>query len=856
MLRACTYSRLFVALMAGSHVARADSRGLARNLPPTPPSTTGFEYAVPILADPPATSSPVSTRPAPQPSTEITDALALLTGNNSASVRRLGARQLLTLGTPDAIERLRTLLAQPTDAAAVTAICDVLAQTGVTPSALLAPLVSLLGDTRSGLSDSACRALTASQNGPVVAMVRTAARETKNTMEHRIAAIRCLGRLAHDKTAVLSLIEQADDATKSIQAAVLSALSEVAQERFASIADAKAWWSENRTATEAQWHRRTLGTLQRRYVAAVTTQSELTQRLAAMIRADFLRATDADRPKALLTLLKDDLPAVRELALDLVNTWITDRKEIGVEIRGRLGELIDDPEPAIRRRASKMVGDLRLTAEASRLAAAIERENDPEVRAALIDAAGRLDDRTFVELLIPQLNDDSTLVASAAAGALANLARRGFGRPEDVEAVSAALARRLSAAPRNDEIRARLLLAMSVIASESLRGVIVAELDESRPMATRGAALRALGAYRDARGAAEVRTWTEAGDPALRLAAVEALGGCGSGEPDLAALFTRIDPAREQSAPVREQAWESYKLVAARCPAPTLLAAADRFATNGSVADQERRIELLRIAGQRTNELGPVERIAIQERIGDARAAIGDFKAAANAFEQAATGDDEAAVESRSRLTLKALDARLRAGEDDAAIEKLTAILNGGNGQPSEGARAGGDMVCGEVARRLDVNDTVGAIRLLDKCTAHAGRMGDTYAGSAAQLRAEATALQSGATDVELDPTLASAATDPEVEQLLKEQRARALARIHARLVRPQATSSTTRPAEVESTLIALARRLAPDWRGYDDRASATERSQALNELAALARAAARENASPAPQPASVPASP
>ena len=855
MLRARSYCCWTMALIAVSRAAAADSPALVRSLPPRQQPAAHIEYFTPIIADPPS-NPPPSTRPAPAPTTEIPDSLALLTGNNSASVRRLGARQLLTIGSPEAIERLRALISQPTDAAAVTAICDVLAQTGVTPPTLLAPLVSLLGDTRNGLSESVCRALAAAQDGPVVALVRTAAREKKNTMEHRLAAIRCLGRLAHDKSAVASLIEQSDDASKSMQAAVLSALSEAAQERFASIADAKAWWSENRTLSETQWHRRTLGTLQRRYVAAVSTQTEVTQRLASLIRADFLRASDADRPKALLALLKDDLPAVRELALDLVNTWITDRKEIGVEIRGRLGELIDDSEPAIRRRASKMVGDLRLTAEASRLAAAIEREVDPEVRAALIDAAGRLDDRTFVETLIPRLNDDSTLVVAAAAGAISNLARRGFGRSDDVEAVSTALAGRLSAAPTGDELRARLLAAMSVVASESLRAIVVAELDESRPLATRCAALRALGAYRDVRGATEVRTWTEAGDPALRLAAVEAMGGCGSGEPDLAALFVRIDPAKEQSAPVREQAWESFKLVAARCPAPMLLSAADKFATNGSVADQERRIELLRIAGQRASELGPVERIAVQERIGDARVAIGDFKSAANAFEQAATGEDDAVAESRPRLNLKALDARLHAGEDDAAIEKLTAILNGGNGEPSESARTAGELIVGELVRRLDANDPPGAIRLIDKCEPQAGRLGDAHSRKVAQLRVEATALQSGASDVEIDPVLASAPTDPDAERRLMEQRARALSRIHARLARPLPTSAATRPADVESTLIALARRVAPDWRGFDEQSSATERSQALSELAAQVRAAARAHSNPESQPASQPATP
>jgi len=852
MMRAPLYTFLVIALAAGSRASASDSPVLARNLPPPAQLPGQFESAIPILADRPP-SQPATSRPAPAPTTELTDSWALLTGNNSASVRRLGARQLLALATPEAIDRLRGLLAQPTDPAAVTAICEVLVQTGAPPTPLLSPLVSLLADNRVGVSDAASRALAASQNGPVVTLVRTAALDAKNSMEHRLAAIRCLGRLTHDKSAVSALIDLVDDPSKSIQTAVLLALSDTAQERFGSAGDAKSWWSENRSASETQWQRRSIGALQRRYSAAVSTQGEVTQRLAALIRADFLRTPEADRPKALLTLLRDDLPAVRDLALDLVNTWITDRKEIGPDIRSRLGELIDDPDPALRRRAAKIVGELRLTAEASRLAAAIDREMDPEVLTALIDAAGRLDDRSFIKTLLPRLNDDSTTVVSATAGALANLTRRGFGRPEDVESVSTALANRLSETPMADELRARFLGAISIVASESLRTIVVAELDQGRPVATRCAALRALGAYRDARGAAEVRKWIDAEDPALRLAAVEALGGCGAGDPDLAALFHRVNPAHEQSAPVREQAWESYKLVAARCPAPLLLAAADQFAAIGSVADQERRIELLRIANQRANELGPAERVAIQERIGDARVAIGDFKAAAGAFEQAANGDDEAVLISRVRLTLKALDARLRGGEDDAAVEKIAFILNGGNGTGVEAGQNAGELVTAELARRLDASDSAGSMRLIDKCQPHVARMGDAVAATIAQLRTESAALQAGASDVEIDGLLADAATDPDAERQLMERRVRTLSRIHARLVRPPSTSPASRPADTEATLIALARRLAPDWRGFDQNASPTERGQALTQLAAEVRAATRANAIQASQPSSAP---
>jgi len=836
MLRALLHIAALVLLALGQGAAGVRASDWARHVPPRGPVPT--ETAPSFFADPP-TQSP-STRPATTPVTDVADFLALLTGNNSATVRKLGARQLLALGSPDAHDRVRQLLAQPTDPAAVTAICEVLSQTGQTPSAMLGPLVDLLGDMRPGVSEAACRALTAAQNERVVAMVRDVSRDKGRTADHRLASIRCLGRLSHDKTAVSALIEQADDASQTIRAAVLHAMSEVAQERFSTIADAKAWWSENRSMSESQWHRRNFGVLQRRYVSAVSAQTELTQRVATLIRGEFLRTPEPDRPKALLALLKDDLPAVRELALELVNTWITDRKEIGVDIRTRLGELIDDPEGGIRRRAAKMVGDLRLTAEASRLAGAIDRETDSDTRAALIDAAGRLDDRAFVTALIPRLNDDSNGVVSAAAGALANLARRGFGRPEDVERVSQALAKRLGQTQVGDEFRGRLLTSMGVVGSEMLRDIIAAELDISRPTATRCAALRALGTYRDARAANEIRSRTESEEALVRLAAVEALGACG-GDADLAALFARLDSSIESNAGVREQAWESFKAVATRCPAATVLAAADRFAKAGSVGDQQQRIELLRIASQRIDELGSAERVAVQERIGDARMAIGEFKSAVTAFEQAAAGEDDAARESRPRLALKALDARLRAGEDDEAILKLTAILTSPAGADS--GESAGNLVLAEVGRRLSAQDLPGTLRLLEKCDSHAEQLGATFAGERVLMRAEATALQGGVTDEEVDRLIAGAANDPDILTQLAAIKTRTLARIHARLVRPQTTTAATRPSDTEAGLTAIARRLAPDWRGFGEQATAAERSNALSELALQVRAAARADA-------------
>jgi len=843
MLRVILHCAGPLLLTIGQAASGANGSDIPRGVP-----ATQSEAHAPLFAEPPAAqpvAQPAATRPATTPSTDVSDFLGLLTGNNSATVRRLGARQLLGLGSPDAIDRVRQLLVQPIDAAAVTAICEVISQTGLAPPTMLEPLVSLLADARPVVSEWACRALTATQDARVVTLVGDVAKDKKQPIDHRVASIRCLGRLAHEKQAVAALIQNADDTSRAIQAAVLTAMSDVAQERFTTLKDAKAWWSENRSTTESQWHRRNFGALQRRYVAAMSTQSELTQRVAALVRAEFLRTPEPDRPKALLALLKDDLPAVRELALDLVNTWITDRKEIGVDIRARLGELVDDPEGAIRRRAAKMVGDLRLTAEASRLANAIDREGDPEIRAALIDAAGRLDDRAFVAALVPRLNDDSTAVVSAAAGALGNLARRGVGRPEDIDVVSTALAKRLEATPIGDDMRSRLLTTMGVVGSEALRGLIVAELNANRSVATRCAALRGLGAYRDAKAAADIRPRIESPEPLERLAAVEALGVCGSGEADLSALFTRLDPAAESNAAVREQAWESYKSVAGRCPAATILAAADRFARNGTTADQQQRIELLRIAAQRVDELGPVERIAIQERIGDARMVIGDFKAAATAFEQAATGDDEATRQSIPRLHLKTVDARLRGGEDDEAVLKLTTALNGD--PATDDADAASKLVLDEVQRRLTVQDLVGAIRLLDKCESLREKLGSAYVSEATLLRVEGLAMQGGVSDEEIDRLLTASADDAEAVDRLTELKVRVLARIHARLVRPQTTTAATRPADTQAGLIAVARRFAPDWRGFGEQATAAERSEALADLALQIRAAARAAATSQP---------
>ncbi|HVP12810.1 MAG TPA: HEAT repeat domain-containing protein, partial [Phycisphaerae bacterium] len=791
---------------------------------------------------------------------ELDDFLSLITGNNTPEARRLGAKKLLDAATPEAAERLAIALRTSSpDFAAQIAICQAIATADKPLPSLIDPLLSLLGSQQADTTEAVVNALRHFDCNAVVERLRPFAADPSLTLETRLAAIGTLGAMGDNFQVVAALVSLTQDKNAQVRSAVLVALAQVVGVEHLDADAAQAWWRRHESMSQADW---TAEVNERRIAQNNRLRNErnlLSTRLIAAYREVFLHSPEDDRSRRLLAFLSDELPEIRDLGLDLVNAAITDRKDVTAEIKVRLTEMISDPNPAIRLKVAQIIGDLRLTGAVSKLIEALGTEVDHRVRSALVNAIGRLDGSQAVPALVDRLNDDVPSVVAQTAMALANIARTTV--PDDpltLQAVSSALLERFALVPpQDDELREKLLDAMTRIGAESFRQVFKAEMAADRSVRIRRAALAGLATYADLAAADEVLPLLAAPEPEMRLAAVTALGKCGRRESDLAALNGRFDSKSESDPAVRQRAWESFMAIAQRLPPQDLLRVAEQFARPDDKAAQRQRLELLtslRSAGQRFEQLKSKrsdKRVDALEAMADAHARLGEYAAASACLVQAMELIQDSSNPRYAMLGTRSVAVLLAGHEDEEAVQRLKELAIGdGHTNPLPDATLLVETAVNEATARSEaISDAAtfnDATRLLDLLVPIAGRVTPSFGKKLEALREAAQAKRNAS----IDSLLALIAVDPQAEtKLLGFGAEIVLKRLCARLTEPPTTTAPTSLSEEK--LVQFAKRLAPDWPGYPADASPHQRAAALEALKSMSLAA------PLPRsPTSAPATP
>ncbi len=792
---------------------------------------------------------------------ELDEFLSLVTGNNTADARILGAKKLLAAETAEANKRLASILLQtPPDRAAQMAVCTAMAESCNPQLALVDPLIGLLGGGTDLLDAAVIDALREFENGFVVDRLRPIAVDGTKPQQRRQAAIRALGALGEDMKAVAALIEVANVENGDIRAAALTAFGYATGTKRMDLKRARAWWSVHSSMSSDNWLR-TVNRLRLAEVRELSAKTDLlTERLIAAYREAYVRLPEGEHERQLLIFLEDELPGVRELGLDSINARITDRKEVGQEIKTRLAEMISDSQPALRLKVALIVGDLRLTGTAGRLVQALEAEQDAGVRAAFVNAIGRLDSVDAVGALIGRLEDEAPLVVGEAALALANIARRaGNADAKITTQISAALLSRFNRIPPTaDDLRIKFLDAMSRIGSEPFREVFGKEMASVRSVPVRRAAIAGLAGFGDAAAAERIRPFTSASEPGIRAAAAGALGKCGQGDADLAVLVSRLDGNGESDATVRQRAWEAYLLIAQRLPAMDHLRLAEIFADTDDEISLRRQLELLTVLRgnpKRYEQIGAGEidgRIILLESMAGAHEKLGEFTAAAAALIQATDLLQNRAEPRFVRLASKAVSLLLAGGEIDMAVRQIKESTTERDGSAMPDKTPLAEVVLDAIQARVDaIRDAatfVRANRLIESMSSVRDRFGGEFIVRLDAARSGADAKRNAIIATLLD-SAGSAETSSEqasFEQLMAFGAEAVLPVIHARL---SALPTTTAPAtDIENFLIKVAKGLLPSWPGYPPSCSSAERAAALDKLkSAMAKQAEKTPEPPKP---------
>lgn len=761
--------------------------------------------------------------------------ILLIRGNNTPEARKLGATRLLEIGGDEAVARLMSVLAgDPPDLAAQLAVCGAIADFERPPAALVEALLAMLGDTRPGVIEAVTRAIRRFDSTVVVGRLRPIAEDAAYARPRRMAAIRALGVLSDDIQAIGVLAGLLEDTDRAIRHAALAAFNEATGAGMSDPEAALNWWRRASSLTQEKFLKALIESRAQQVQRIRNDRSELTRRLVVASREAYLNTAEPNRPRFLQSLLADDVAALRLLGLDLVNDMITDRREINPETKARIVELTTDPDSKVCLRAARIVGDLRLSNAVTKLMEASSRELDDDVRAAQVSALGRLDDLSALPALIERLNDDAPAVVGEAAISVGTLLRRGQQLPPDSDQMISRIRDRYARlGPPDNDLREKFLTAMAAIGAREFRSIFEREMTEGRTPRIRRAAIAGLAGYEDAAAAGLIRPLTFSPDAEIRLAAIDALGKCGSTEDDLATLQGHLHVDREPDAAIRQHAWDSYLSVAQRLPAETRIRISDQFDRPDDKTAQRRRIELLRALrtdAARFEELPREDRIDVFERIADAQLELGEYTAASASLEQAMGLVADMQSNQYAHLANGSIAALLKGREDAAALKRVGEFFDGQqvNGEltdPLPIAETIRREVAARIAAAKDATGFAEARNLLEMSSDFARKAGEPFANDLAAMREELAAKR----NADVSRLLDAIATDPEAEsKLFQLGRQAVLPQVYLRLTRQ--TDATASP-EVEARLLRLAKRLAPNWQGYEPNGNEEQRRGAMESL-------------------------
>ncbi len=784
-------------------------------------------------------SAPTTTAAAADPASvaqRLEENLLLIRGNNTPEARKLGATRLLEIGGNESVSRLMGVLsAEPPELAAQLAVCAAIADFERPPAALVEALLAMLGDARPGVIEAVSRAIRRFDSTVVVGRLRPIAMDAAYARPRRLAAIRALGVLSDDVQAIGVLAGLLEDADRAIRFAALTAFNEATGAGLSDPAAAADWWRRASSLSQEKLLKTLIETRALQVQRLRNERSELTRRLVAASREAYLNTAEPNRPRYLQSLLSEDVAALRMLGLDLINDLITDRKEISSETKARIVELTTDPDAKVCLRAARIVGDLRLTSATTKLMEAISRELDDDVRASQVSALGRLDDLNALDTLVAKLNDDSPLVVGEAVSALGTLLRRGQQTATSRDDVARQLLERYQRlTPQESELREKFLMAMAGIGARDFRPVFEEAIGKDRSPRIRRAAITGLAIYEDAAAAGLIRPLMDAPEPEIRLAAIDAIGSCGHSIEDLTALNNHLHVDREPDASIRQHAWDSYLAVSQRLPVVTRVRISDQFDRPDDKTAQRRRIELLRALrsdAARFEELSRDDRINVFERIADAQLELGEYTAASASLEQAMGLFTDLEQERYASLANGSISALLKGREDAAALKRIDELFDGQqiNGELSDPLPIA-EAIRREIKTRISAaKDATGfaeARNLIDLSGDFSRRAGEAFTQELTALRNELAAKR----NADVRRLLDAIATDSEAEsKLVQMGRQAVMPHLYERLIEQP---TTTGPAQdVEARLLRLAKRLAPNWQGYETTSTEAERRTAIESL-------------------------
>lgn len=538
--------------------------------------------AAPVLAQQPAdpTTAAAAQRDLQQLAQTLRDP-GSTTEQKDDAARRLVSRQ-----SNEARDILADALANPTQVSAQAAAARALADEIQPHPMLIRPLFTAL---RAGPVREAARALSNYKSSPEVLneFVQIARDPTTSIESVRVQVIRALGSFVERRSAevLISLIRNENESPLVRQAAA-DALAEVSgiTEYGQDVRRWSEWWTRYLARNETEFRTEFLARRAARLDQLRLRNNDLLTEIERLFDVQYQATPEEKRADLVLEYLRSTNADVRMIGATKVRNIVTEEnKRVPDAVQDQIRLMIGDGAARVRVAVARALAKINDPKALDPLLAQLAVEPEGPVRGALAEALWPIEDIRAVPALIGLLKDPFNTVVRDAARALEELGptiRRADAAlaTETAEALREALQRHPVSAG-NSELRESLVDAMVPLRQRSLLASTFNRLladgnGESPEM--RRLALKAIGELGDENSdTVVVRVMINDKEPAVREAAIAALGNLPNAHQYAEALFMRLTTEPDKS--IRDRAWNVMESIFPHLTDQQLNNYADRF---------------------------------------------------------------------------------------------------------------------------------------------------------------------------------------------------------------------------------------------------------------------------------------
>ena len=483
--------------------------------------------------------------------------------SSKADQREQAAQRLLTRPDPEARKIIRGALGEFRDPAVQAAAVKALAASPTPDPDLINSLFALLDAySDKSLIDGAGAALTAYKGNSDV-LNRLIDKFDDRDERVRVSTIKAAGTYIEKRVAAALMPELAPKQPLAVSAAAAQALAYLTGLDVST--DWREWWKTHSDQSDSAFQAELVRGRAARFDEVARRRNDLESEISRLLTEAYQKTPRGDqRSDVLLRYLRSNEPSARavgcRIALDAAQSDVT-----ADPVKQQLRQLIGDATPDVRRNAALAIGLINDADAVVPLLVQLNQETDTTVRAAIVSALKPTRDPRAVPVLIKLLDDPSPDTVQQVADALTELGDRiRATNPSLAESAAEKLAAVMAARTKpqdNIDLRTSLVQAMAPLKSSnrSVQLTLKKMLDSaSEDRKVRRALLTAIGQYKNPEFADSIAAWTSAdNDLATRLAALRALGdsadNLGAFDKRLMAL---IDPNKEPQKEVQDAAWK------------------------------------------------------------------------------------------------------------------------------------------------------------------------------------------------------------------------------------------------------------------------------------------------------------